>query len=331
MDFRRKLAVIVTAIGLILAVGACGGKDAASGSGATTSGGITTLRVGLLPIVHVAPLILGQEKGFFKEENIQLKLEYASTSAAIVPSIMAGDLDVGYGNLTSTILARAKGLPIVSVASADAASLNPKLDTNAVIVKADSPYQSAKDLEGKTVAINALQGSNYVTVRASADKLGADSSAYKFVELPFPDMVSALKAGRVVAANVTEPFFTTARKSGDYRILYYTLNIAGTRPGFVTDSYYTSEPVINRNPTAIAGFRRAIEKSKAYADAHPDEVRATILKFTKIPPEIVPDVTLPNWPTGEPPQKDVEFMLKMMQDYKVLDGPIPSYNDIVRK
>jgi NitT/TauT family transport system substrate-binding protein len=335
MGLPKRIRLVFSALCVVLVAAGCGGGDAGSGGGGSegsSAAGLTTLRVSVLPIMHVAPLYLAQDQGYFEDEGIKLELSTATTSAAIVPSIMAGEVEIGYGNMTSTILARAKGLPIVSIASADSAGTDPEIDTNAVIVKADSPYQTAADLEGKRVAVNALQASNYVTVRASADELGADSSAYQFVELPFPDMISSLSSGNIDAANVTEPFFTQARQSGDYRILYYTLNIAGTRPGFVSDSYYTSEAVLQEHGDAVEGFRRAIEKAKAYAAEHPDEMRDMVTDYLDLPAAVLPDITLPNWPTGDIPENDVDFMVGLMEEYGLLDeGQAPAYEDIVQK
>jgi NitT/TauT family transport system substrate-binding protein len=333
MRFRTRAAVTAAAAAFTLMTAACGGTAATpepSGS-AGGPGGPTTLRIGLVPIVHVAALMLGQEKGFFEEEGVKLEVEYASSSATIVPSIMSGSLDIGYGNITSTILARSAGLPIVSVASADTSSLDPRFDTNAVVVKADSPFRTAADLEGKTVAINALQASNYVTVRASADQLGADSSKYEFVEVPFPDMLSTLAAGRIDAATISEPFVTQASQSGEYRVLYYNHNIAGTRPGNLTDTYFTSEPVLEKKKEAIAAFQRAVKKANGYATAHPEEARAQLLAYTKISAAVVPDVVLPNWPTGPVPTADIEFMVQKMKDYGLLEGAAPPLSDIVRE
>lgn len=332
MRFRARAAVTAAAAAITLMAAACGGPAATPDP--STSGGSAgpmTLRIGLVPIVHVAALMLGQEKGFFEEEGVKLEVEYASSSATIVPSIMSGSLDIGYGNITSTILARSAGLPIVSIASADTSSLDPAVDTNAVVVRADSPYRTAADLQGRTVAINALQASNYVTVRASADQLGADSSTYRFVEVPFPDMLSTLAAGRIDAATISEPFVTQASQSGEYRVLYYNHNIAGTRPGNLTDTYFTSESALEAKKDAIAAFQRAVKKANGYATEHPEEARAQLLAYTQISATVVPDVVLPNWPIEPVPTADIEFMVQKMKDYGLLEGEAPPLSDIVRE
>ncbi|CAM5384527.1 hypothetical protein STENM327S_00221 [Streptomyces tendae] len=46
----------------------------------------------------------------------------------------------------------------------------------------------------------------------------------------------------------------------------------------------------------VKKFQQATAESIAYADAHPDEVRQIITTYTKIPPSLLEQVTLPKWP-----------------------------------
>jgi NitT/TauT family transport system substrate-binding protein len=326
MKRMQKGTALLMAAAMATAVTACGSGDQTAA--AKGSDGLVTLRVGVVPIVHVAPLLLGEEHGFFEEEGIKIEVEKATSSATIVPSIMSGDLDIGYGNITSTILARSRGLPIRTIAVADGSSLDASTDTNGVLVKADGPIKDARDLEGKKVAVNALQASNYVTVRASVDKLGADSSAYKFVELPFPDMVAAVGSGNVAGAAETEPFLTKAVQTGKYKVLFNNHNIAGTRPGNVTDTWFSTDPVIKQKHDAVKGFVRAMAKANKYASDHSAEARAKIAEYTSIDPKLIPNMTLPSWPSDGVPKKDIELMLSLMEKYGLLDKA-PAYSDIV--
>jgi NitT/TauT family transport system substrate-binding protein len=109
---RRALASIV-AVTLALTLVGCGG----SGSDVKTEGGNAQLTVGVIPIVDVAPIYLGQQKGFFSERKIKLTLKLAAGGAAIVPSVMSGEFQAGFSNFTSLLLAREKGLPLKVVAN----------------------------------------------------------------------------------------------------------------------------------------------------------------------------------------------------------------------
>jgi ABC-type nitrate/sulfonate/bicarbonate transport system substrate-binding protein len=56
-----------------LAVGACGDDDSGGGGAASDSDKPVTLKVGVLPIGDLAPLYLGMDKRFFKDENLTIE------------------------------------------------------------------------------------------------------------------------------------------------------------------------------------------------------------------------------------------------------------------
>jgi len=70
----------------------------------------------------------------------------------------------GFSNTTSLLLANSQGLPLKVVAAGVSSTGEDGKDFGAVIVKADSPIRSAKDLAGKRVAVNTLKNIN--TTRA---------------------------------------------------------------------------------------------------------------------------------------------------------------------
>ena len=60
-----------------------------------------------------------------------------------------------------------------------------KTPSTYLIVPKGSPYRTASDLNGKTVAVNTLRGLPQYGTQAWIDKNGGDSKRVKFVELPF--------------------------------------------------------------------------------------------------------------------------------------------------
>ncbi|GLY33474.1 hypothetical protein Kisp02_68390 [Kineosporia sp. NBRC 101731] len=74
--FRGSIVLFVAA----LTLAACGGSDESS-----EPGGTTTVKVGLVPILDVAPVYLGVEQGFFEKQGLKLELQTAQGGAAIVP------------------------------------------------------------------------------------------------------------------------------------------------------------------------------------------------------------------------------------------------------
>src|SRR5262245_35188586 len=84
MTPTRRSLLTVFALAAAAPVVACGSSDDDSGGGATTTP--TKVKVGVIPIVDVAPIYLGIKQGFFSAEKLELTLETAQGGAAIVPS-----------------------------------------------------------------------------------------------------------------------------------------------------------------------------------------------------------------------------------------------------
>lgn len=329
-------------LGATLALTACAGAPVEDESapeaeetteettGSETPDELTAITVSLLPITHTSPVHIAVQEGIFEEEGLEVTIEYGSTGAAIVPSVLNGSIQIGYANINSTIQGRSEGLPLVSIATSDGAAQDPDLDTNVLLVSADSDIQSPADLNGKTIAVNALSGLIYVTTRKAADNLGADSSTFEMVEIPFPEMLGALESGQVDAVSVTEPFYTIGMASGAREILT-VINLGGERPGFVTDTYFTTEEYLEENAEVVDAFRRAIYRANALANSNPDLVREVVATYTPIPPEIIEQMRLPYWPDEPISEEDVDLMISLMQDYDILSGPAPTYEELIRE
>ena len=159
-------------------------------------GEITEVTVGVIPIVDVAPIYLGKEKGFFRERGIDLKMATADGGAAIVPGVVSGQFDFGFSNIVSLLTAQTKKVPIQVVASGVASTGETGLDFGAVVVKDNSPIKSAADLAGKKIAINSLKNIGDVTIRESVRKAGGDPAGIKFVQMPFPQMLAGARSRR---------------------------------------------------------------------------------------------------------------------------------------
>ena len=66
----------------------------------------------MIPIADVAPLYLGIKKGFFEEEKLTIEPQLAEGGAAIIPSVMSGDYQIGFSNAVSLLIAASKDLPV---------------------------------------------------------------------------------------------------------------------------------------------------------------------------------------------------------------------------
>jgi NitT/TauT family transport system substrate-binding protein len=310
---RRPLVSLVAAA-LLLAVAGCGSSD---DEPPAASGGTTQVKVGVIPILDVAPIYLGKEKGFFSNRGMELTMETGQGGAAIVPGVVSGQFQFGFSNVTSLLIAQSRGLPLKVVANGVASTSKDKADYSGVVTRDDS-IRTAADLAGRQIAVNTLKNIGDSTIRASVRKAGGDPSSIKFTELAFPDMPAALEAGRVDAVWVVEPFLSATLAQGGRLV---ASNYVDTAPDLTVAVYFTSEQLLRDDPDLAKRFTEAMNESLAYADAHPDEARQVLTTYTQIDEAVIPDLTLPKWP-AEINRESVETLANLaVQDGLVTEQP----------
>ena len=288
---RRSFAVFSVAA-VLVATTACGSSD--SPSAPADEGTPTKVTVGVIPIVDVAPIYLGKEKGFFSSRGIDLTMESGQGGAAIVPGVLSGQFQFGFSNVTSLMVAQTNKVPIRVVANGVASTGKDGADFGGVTVKGDSPIQSAKDLAGKKIAVNTLKNIGDTTVRESVRKAGGDPSTIEFVEIGFPQMPAALAAGQVDAAWVVEPSLSVIKAQGGRVVAW---NYVDAAPNLTVALYFASTKLIQENPDLVKRFTEAMNESLTYAGAHADEVRQVLGAYTQIDQKTRDAMTLPMWPT----------------------------------
>ncbi|MEV1061862.1 ABC transporter substrate-binding protein [Streptomyces sp. NPDC050263] len=304
---RRLLAGLATGT-ILLVTAACGSSDdSGTSTGSSSSTGVTTVKLGLIPIVDVAPVYLGVKQGFYEKHGLKLSITTAQGGAAIVPGVVSGQFQFGFSNMTSLMVAQSNSVPVQTVSNGIASTGVQGKDFGAITVKKDSPIKSAKDLEGKKVAINTLKNINETAVRESVRKAGGDPDKVDFVELAFDQMAAALDSGQIDAAMVVEPALATVKSQGGVEIASPLVDVA---PDLTVAMYFTSTQYAQKNPDVVKKFQEATAESLAYADSHPDEVRQIVTTYTKIPASVLAQVTLPKWP-AEANRSSIEALEKL--------------------
>ena len=309
MNIRRVLttAALLPALALSLLAGA---------AAQTTD---VTLKVGVLPIVDVAPLYLGMAKGYFKDEHLVIEPAIAQGGGAVVAAVVSGDEQFGYGNVVSMMLAVSRGIPIEVVTNGSQSIADGRHANVGMVVLANSPIKTMRDFEGKTIAVNALKTMSELIVKDVLEKHGVDISKIKFVEIPNPEMAAALKAGRFDIALEAEPFLSAAKNDG-VRTIFEPYDEYASRVTLAT--YFAAHQYAVDHPDIVARFKRAMLKSLAYATANPDEVRKILPSYTKLDPAAISGMALVGWsPQIDMPSVDQlqKSMLKQAWLTKELD------------
>ncbi|CAN7770822.1 ABC transporter substrate-binding protein [Pseudorhodoferax sp. LjRoot39] len=277
---------------------------------------LVTVNAGFVPVTDVAALYLGEEVGLFKKHGLQLKANVASTGG--VPAVMSGEYHFAFTALVNILQARDKGLPLKIIAAGSSSTGVKGADVTMIHAGPKSGIQSAKDLEGKTVSVNALNGLLQMMGKAAVKADGGDPNKVKFIELGFAEALAALQAGRTDAMVGAEPFGTAAIAAGFPPIS--SPYQAMSPKSMLTSGYFTSEAQLKANPELFKNLRAAINESIEYAQKNPDAVRKQLPKFTKLGADVAAKLILPNYLTAIPPES-VEMFSKSGNEFGMLTKP----------
>lgn len=328
----RTLFVIAAAAALSLT--ACG-QGSVSGdqtaepeetTQATAGGDLTAVEVGVIPIVDVAPIYLGEKEGIFEKHGLDLTLTQAQGGAAIVPAVKSGQMDFGFSNVTSLAIARSNGLDMRMVAPGGQTTGNPDEDFAFVLVPEDSEAQTASDLEGKRVAVNTLNNINDTVISEGVRQDGGDPENIRYVELAFPDMLAQLEAGNVDAIGAVEPYATMAKEAGMRPVL---AQYAEPIEDLLVAGYFTNDEMIESDPDTVRAFAEAMKESQEYAQDNPEETRAVISEYTSIDDELLKQITLARFP-GELHPESTERILEISRESGLI-GDSVTVEDLIYK
>lgn len=250
---------------------------------------LPTLRVATLPNDSGAQVFYAADMGFLKKVGLNIKVTMLNSGSIISSGVASGSFDIGQSALSSLASAHERGVPFVIIAPSGLWSSDHV--TSALVVPKDSPIRSARDLAGKTIAVNALMTVTQFGPQAWIEKNGGDPSSVKFVEMPFPQMPTAVAAQRVDAAEMTEPFLAEARANGE-RVLSAPYDAIAKE--FVLGAWFSTSQFAKTHPADVSKFHEAMMEAGRWANTHHAESARILEKYTKTHvPSAMPRVAFP--------------------------------------
>lgn len=269
----NRRATLLLALGIALGVAAGGARVAEAQDQ-------PVIRVAVSAFEAQADAYYAQDLGLYKKAGLNIDIRQYQGGEAIVAGIVGGALEIGAGTTIPLANAHEHGLDVVLIAPGtitDAAALPP---TSGLIVQTNSPIQTGADLNGKTVAVNTLHSVDQIATEMWVDKNGGNSKSLKFVELPNLSMVEATAGGRVDAAVIADPGFTSGITGGRVRRLADVNEAIAKR--FMISAFFSSRAWADRNPDAARKFAAAINEAAAWAVKNPEAAAVVLNKYLRL-------------------------------------------------
>ncbi len=306
---RPMLALLLTPL---LALAACG-EDSEPSQAQTTNGGLekTDIVVGTVPVLGVAPLYIAIEKGYFKDEGLNVEARVYPSGAISLPAMIKGEIDLVFSNYISMFKAQAEGagkLRIIAEGSSSAPN------SFGLYVMPNSPIREAKDLAGKKIGVNARGNIATVLTNETLKSAGVDITTLNYVDVPFPEMGAALQRGDLDAVFLPEPFITVnSALLGINRIVDAGV---GTVDGLPMDGYGGTEGWVKQHPNTAEAFARAIQKAAADA-SNRSETEKVVTGYAKVDPKFAPLMAPLQYPTSVNPTR-LQRVADLMQAQELL-------------
>lgn len=256
---------------------------------------VTKLRVGYLPVGVYSYFWRARDAGYFKEENIEIELIPMAGGGQIIPALQSGSLEFGISDALGVLNARNGGIPVTYVSFNFQQTSD---DPVHAVLTMDPDIKSGADLAGKDVATNLSYNTDWTMMREWLRQQKVDVDSVTFKEIPFPDMLAALRSKTVAAVGATEPFVTLGEADGARVIGHYFTDVKSPN---VLSGVTAMLPYVQENPEIARKFVRAINRAiDDFQD--PAVVRETIAANTKIPESVVAKMHLGEWKKDVAPE-----------------------------
>jgi NitT/TauT family transport system substrate-binding protein len=282
-----------------------------------------------------AGFALGKDKGYYKEQGINLDIRSGNGSGSAHRLVANGDSQFSYGSCASMTNLAAKGAPLVSVGVIDA------MGTEAIIVRPDAGVKTIADLKGKNLLTTANAGVNtfFPLVLKNGGLTEAD---VKVTNVPEGALVSSYLQGAGGAVGMLgglddKPAEIKANGGADPVTFPYS-DYGVNQVGYCI---VTTNDMVKNHPDLVKRFMAATVKSYKEAEAHPDQAIASMADIVggsmaedqgKAQARAVLDVTLGVLYSKANKDKklalnvpsDWDDMLKLMKTYNGLETDKPA-------
>jgi len=289
-------------------------KLAGGGDAAPSVMGEPDLNVAVVPAVDSAGFFVALHQGLFAAQGLHVTFVPAVSSETVINAQALSQpldrVDISCGNYVSYIQAQENYDQGKRSSSASSGTVAANLDIFAegsvmqtgaqgLYVMANSRIRTLADLEGKTIGVNAPGNILYLLAASALADMGLSVSGVHFAYYPLPQMAAMLKAGKIAAAVLPEPFASQAEQA---MALSQLADLdQGATVAFPVQGCAVTRQWAAQHPAELAAFRTAFEQGQQIADtnrAAVDQAMESLPTPLGVTPVTAAVMALDSYPTG---------------------------------
>lgn len=274
------------------------------------------IRVAYVPVATWLPSWVAKEKGFFEKNGLNATLTPIQ-NLSLLPPTMGKQFDFAASTAPDLIKAAANGIDVIAVTGGVVESSSKQ--SMQVIVRKNSGINSPKDLKGKIIATPSTGAIMHVATLSWLKKNGVDPNSIRAVEVPFPNMVDQLKASRVDALELLQPFVGQILSQPDYMSIGNSMLSVSDPVLFVF--WIANGGWAKSNMDTVKKWSQSIADANDFIDKNPIEARQILGKYTNLPQQVTEKIPLPAYEASLKPNQ-IDIWINVLKDLNLLPLPI---------
>ncbi|HEV8341390.1 MAG TPA: ABC transporter substrate-binding protein [Candidatus Binatia bacterium] len=233
--------------------------------------GLSSVNIAFLPVY------VTQEKGFFKDEGLDVIFVMFNAGTTNLQAMIGGDVQIMGSAFVETIGGRAAGMDVKNFWGI--CNLMPfQLYSN-------SNFKSMKDAKGKRFAISRFGSLTDFLTRATLHHFGVEPKDVTILQIgSTPARFAALSAGAVDASIVWFPVTEIAKAQGYLKLF----DLKGLFPEWPYETFAARESWLAKEKDQAVKFLRAYQRGVKHTLENKEDALRAIKKYVKMDPAYGP-------------------------------------------
>lgn len=266
------------------------------------------LKVGIMPAVDSAPILLAEKRGYFADEGIDIKIDIYTNAVNRQSALQTGELDGAMTDYIALVNNLNNGFPVKLT-----------LGTDGVF-----PFLVRKGFEEKEeidIGLMEVSVSNFLSEQFLSDKYKMN----KVFIAAIPARLEMIKSGKLDMAIIPEPMASMGELAGLEKRVYEN------EYDYMPEGMIFTDKALAEKEAAILGFHKAYNKAIKDIIENEELARDILIERLKLKPEVKELITLPEYRLGTVPSESyLNRVIKFVEE-KQNESIDLSYQDIVEE
>ncbi len=267
-----------------------------------------TLKIGIMPAVDSAPILVADKLGYYTEEGLNMEIDIYTNAVNRQSALQTGTLDGAMTDLVAFVNNVNNGFPVKITTSTDGSF----------------PFLVRKGFEEKErINIGMMEVS--VTNFLSEQFLSGEYVMNKIYIPAIPARLEMIKAGKMDMAIIPEPMASMGELAGLEKRVYEN------KYDYTPEAMIFTEKALANKSAAIASFHRAYNRAVREIQSNDNLAREVLIEKLNLNPAIENLIELPDYHLARvPSQAYLNYVIKWVEEVQEEDINV-NYNEVIER